>query len=310
MSDIVTITLNPAVDKSSSIDRLIAERKLRCSSPKFEPGGGGINVSRAIRKLGGASTALYLSGGPPGQILTDLLKDEGVDFHSVPTSDWTRENLIVLEKDTGLQYRFGMPGPSVKPAEWNLVLEILAALDPPPAFIVASGSVPPGVPDDIYARIARKTNSRLIVDTSGAALLQTLQENVYLLKPNLAELAAMEGQTLEDEAHVEAAALKLIASRHCEVVVVSLGAAGALLTTADGHTRIHAPTVPIQSKVGAGDSMVAGLVLGLAKGFSIVEATRFAVAAGTAAVMSPGTELCRLEDAERLYSYLQERAST
>lgn len=311
MQNIVTLTLNPAIDKSASIDHLIPEKKLRCTPPKFEPGGGGINVSRAIKKLGGTSTALYLAGGPAGMILKDLLKEEGVHQNMISCSAWTRENVIIFEKNTTLQYRFGMPGPLIQPDEWNRVLEFLASLNPGPDYIVASGSIPPGVPDDIYARVAgvaKKLKSRLIVDTSGAALLGTLKEQVFLLKPNLAELATLEGKTILDETHLEGAAMKLIQRGCCEVVVVSLGAGGALVAIADGCFRITAPTVAIQSKVGAGDSMVAGLVYALSQGHTIRDASRFGIATGTAAVMTPGTQLCRREDAERIYKYLQEHA--
>lgn len=312
MKNIVTITLNPAVDKSSHIDHVIPERKLRCAAPKFEPGGGGINVSRAIKKLGGSSTALYLAGGPTGLILKDLLREEGVEQCDLPTTEWTRENMIIFESTTRLQYRFGMPGPTVQPEEWKQVLEFLASLSPRPDYIVASGSISPGIPTNIYAQIARIAESlgcRLIVDTSGAALHETLQERVFLLKPNIAELAFLEGKNIEGEDHLEEAAKKLIKRGHCEVVVVSLGAGGALLVTDDLCTRISAPTVKIQSKVGAGDSMVAGIALALARDASILNAALFGVAAGSAAVMTPGTELCGREDTDRIFTYLQHTSS-
>ncbi len=308
MQDILTITLNPAVDKNASIDHVVPERKLRCSVPSFEPGGGGINVSRAIYKLGGQSTTLYLAGGPSGLILEQLLGAEGIKQQRVPIEEWTRENLIVSEKATGQQFRFGMPGPSVQPEEWRSVLAFLEETTPAPGYIVASGSIPPGVPEDAYAQIARlakKRGSRFILDTSGKALKAAIKSPFYLLKPNIAELAFLEGAPIEDEEHLESAAQKLIKNGCCEFVVVSLGAGGAYLSSKNACIRITAPTVPIQSKVGAGDSMVAGLTLALAKGNSIEDSAMFGVAAGSAAVMTPGTQLCRSADTDRLFEQIK-----
>lgn len=305
MQPIVTLTLNPAIDASTTVEHVLAEHKLRCTEPHREPGGGGINVSRAVGKLGGASLALYLSGGPPGQMLQELLDREGLVHHRMAIAGWTRESLTVLEETTGRQFRFNMPGPALQAAEWQQCFEHLAALDPKPGYLVASGSLPPGVPDDFYAQVARTGNAmgaRVIVDTSGEALCHAANEQLYLIKPNLRELGMLLGHPFIDEDEVETAAADLVAGGRCEAVVVSLGAAGALLVTREVRERIPAPTVPIISKVGAGDSMVAGIVLSLARGMQLRQAVRFGVAAGAAAVMTPGSELCRREDTERLYA--------
>jgi 6-phosphofructokinase 2 len=304
---ILTLTMNPAVDKSSRVDNVVPERKLRCDTPRFEPGGGGINASRAIRRLGGESVALYLSGGPTGRMLTGLLEAEGVDVLAVPTGGWTRENLIVLEQSTGLQYRFGMPGPLLQETEWSKCLARVSEIDPRPDYIVASGSLPPGVPEDFYARlarVARDTGARMIVDASGKPLWHALREGVFLAKPNLREVSELPGHGVSDEAAPEDLAQRIVKDRQSEVAVISLGAAGALMATEEGCEHLAAPVVPIESKVGAGDSMVAGIVLGLTRGLSLREAVRFGVAAGAAAVMTPGSELCRREDAERLYDQM------
>ncbi len=308
MQPIITLTLNPSVDKNASVDHVVAERKLRCSAPSYEPGGGGINAARAIRKLGGVASALYLAGGPAGETLRQLLAEEGIEQHVVPTKGWTRENFIAYESATHLQYRFGMLGPVVQEAEWRHSLEMLAAVDPAPAYVVVSGSLPPGVPENFCARVvrhARRWGGHVIVDTSGAALRAALRERAHLIKPNVGELAALVGHPIAGEAELEAIAMQLVNEERCEMAMVSLGAGGALLATADGPRRLRAPVVPIQSKVGAGDSMVAGLALMLARGRPVVEAAQFAVAAGAAAVMTPGTELCRRADAERLFEQMQ-----
>lgn len=311
MPRICTITMNPAIDKNSAIENVIAERKLRCEEPRYEPGGGGINVSRAIAKLGGESIAFYLAGGPPGRMLHQLVEEEAVPSEPIPTEGLTRENLIIYENSTGLQYRFGMPGPRIHEKEWEALLDRLTACEPKPEFIVASGSLPPGVPVDFYARVARvmrQFGTKTVVDTSGEALARAVDAGVYLIKPNLRELKALTGRSLSGEEEQEELARGIVEKGGSEVVVVSLGAAGALATWKDGWGRVRAPTVPIKSKVGAGDSMVAGIVLGLERGLNIPDAIRFGVAAGAAAVMTPGTELCRREDTESLYRRISAEA--
>jgi len=305
MQGIVTLTMNPAVDKSSSVQNVIPERKLRCGAPRYEPGGGGINVSRAIHRLGGESTAFYPAGGHLGEMLRSLLDREGIDHCPVTIGGLTRQNLTIYEECTGQQFRFGMPGPEVAEKEWDQLLENLLNHHPTPAYIVASGSLPSGIPKDFYARIAKSAKSlgaKMIVDTSGEAFSLAVREGVFLIKPNLRELEDLgDAGALKEESDQEALARQIIEKGRSEAVVISLGGAGALLVEKNGHQRLRAPTVPIRSKVGAGDSMVAGITLRLAQGHSLVEAVRFGVAAGAAAVMTPGTELCRKEDAESLY---------
>ena len=307
MKSILTLTMNPAIDKSASVAQVIVERKLHCHSPRFEPGGGGVNVSRAIQKLGGAATAIFPCGGPTGDYLRELLQQEGVICRPIPVEGWTRENLVVLEESSGLQYRFGLPGAPLSDEEWRNCLVALAASSQKPHYIVASGSLPSGVPDDFYARVARigkALGAKVIVDTSGEPLRLALQEGVYLVKPNIREQGELVGREVVDESSQQEIALEMIRSGQCAVVVLSLGAGGVLFATADGCERLQAPLVPIKSKVGAGDSMVAGMVLSLAQGKEVGDAVRFGVAAGTAAVMTPGSELCRRADAERLYGEL------
>lgn len=306
---IVTLTMNPAIDKNTSVDQVVPDSKLRCDRPHREPGGGGLNVARAVTRLGGAARAVYTAGGPMGDILAHLLEEEGVPQHPFRIEDWTRENLIVSEKRSDQQFRFGMPGPELRAAEWQAVLRLLASLDPAPDYLVASGSLPPGVPDDFYGRVAdtaAEQGARVIVDTSGAALRQAVQGEIYLLKPNIRELQELAGEELGSEQEQNRAARRLIEQGQCEVVVLSLGAAGARLITADDQAFFRTPTVPIRSRVGAGDSMVGGIVLGLACGFDLTDAVRYGIAAGAAAVMTPGTELCRRADTERLYEQMQQ----
>ena len=306
---IITLTMNPAVDKSSRVDHVLAERKLRCQPPLYEPGGGGINVSRAIRNLGGDSLAVYPSGGPPGQLFRDLLDNEKINHHSVTAKGWTRQNLMIYETNSGQQFRFGMPGPELSRDEWQACLERILEQDATPEFIIASGSLPPGVPDDFYGTLARRCrekNISLILDTSKQPLCAAVESGVFLIKPNLNELHTLAGRRLENETEQEALARRLVEQKKSRYVVVSLGAAGVLAVSEQGARRLRAPTVPIKSKVGAGDSTVAGMILKLAEGWPFMDAVRYGVAAGAAAVMTPGSELCRRSDTESLYRQVSE----
>jgi 6-phosphofructokinase 2 len=304
MRQIVTLTVNPTIDKYATVPHVVSERKLRCERPVHDPGGGGINVSRVIRTLGLESLAVHTAGGALGDMLVRLLTDAGVGQHTVPIEGQTRETLTVLETSTGRQYRFGMPGPELSQSEWHRCADVVEEACGGCDYLVASGSLPPGVPSDFYVRIARaakKRGSRMILDTSGEALRAGAGEGVFLLKPNLRELAHLAGREVGHDADQRTVALRLIEQGFAEAVVVSLGRGGAILVTASEYEHVRAPSVPAKSKVGAGDSMVAGIVVALARGDGLMGAVRFGVAAGSAAVMTQGTELCRKDDVERLY---------
>lgn len=309
MRDTITITMNASLDKSSSIDYVRPEDKLRCAMPDYDPGGGGINVARVVNRLGGQAAAYYTCGGPMGSMLEMMLEKEGIEQYPVKIEGLTRESLTIIEKNTGQQYRFGFPGPELKEAEWRAFLDILSKLDPMPEYVVASGSLPPGVPDDFYgqvAHIARERGARCIVDTYGQPLCEAAEEGVYMLKPNIRELGQIIGRQIESDREIRIAAKALIQEGDNEIVLVSLGAGGAMLVTHDEHYHLHSPTVPIRSKIGAGDSMVGGVVHGLAQGMSVLDAVRLGVAAGAAAVMTEGTDLCHREDVERLFKQVEE----
>lgn len=303
MPTIATLTLNPALDLSTSTSNIVPSEKLRCASPRYDPGGGGINVARAIHALGGQAVAVFPAGGPTGQLLADLLQEEGVSSRRVPIVGTTRESVTVDETGTGRQFRFVMPGPSLSQADLAACEGRLRDLDPRPEYIVASGSLPPDLSPDCYGDIARLAGSlgaRMILDTSGAALQVIRRYPVFLVKPNRRELEALVGEALASEGDVERAAIKIVEQKYAEIVVVSLGAEGALCATKDGLDRYSSIAVGVQSSVGAGDSMIAGIVLSLSRGKSLRESVRYGIAAGTAALLRPGTELCRLEDVESL----------
>lgn len=304
---IVTVTMNPAVDLSSEVDFVVPDAKLRCREPRFDAGGGGVNISRAIKNLGGESLAIFPAGGASGELLAQLLVAERVPFRSIPIRRATRENFNVTEKTTGRQYRFCMPGPRLEPEEWRECLTAIEEVEPFPSYVAASGSLPPGVPIDFYARLAvlcRKRASRLLLDTAGEPLRLALEERVYIVKPSLAEFEELAGVAHCDERDLPQLAARIGAGKKCDVIVLSLGSRGAFWMSADGRGRLASPAVAVKSGVGAGDSMVAAIALSLSRGRPVHEAIRFGVAAGAAAVLNEGTMLCRREDVERLESQI------
>ena len=305
---LITLTMNPTIDASANVKNVAPEHKLRCYNLFHEPGGGGINVSRAIKRLGGTSKAVYPAGGHNGQKLQELLSRENMDHTPIPASGLTRENLTIFEESGGQQYRFNMPGAHVSEKEWKNCLTSIETTTPKAKYIVASGSLPPGVPDDFYARICRlgrKQDIPVIIDTHGNPLRLAVKEGCFLIKPNMREMNLLTDQNIETEDDLVGLASSIIRQGRCRVIVISLGPAGVILMTKEGCQKVRAPTVPIQSKVGAGDSMVAGICIGLQKEFPLYDAVLMGVAAGSAAVMTPGTELCRKPDTDRLYQALK-----
>jgi 6-phosphofructokinase 2 len=303
MPDIVTITINPAIDIFVNVARVESARKLRCSPPKRDPGGGGINVARVAHRLGGSVVAIYPIGGAIGKLLQRLVEREGIASLVTPSHVETRENFTAYAEEADEQHRFVLPGSKLHRAEWEACLDKLASLPDKPKIVVASGSIPPGVPDDFFAMVARHAkmlDAKMVLDTSGAGLKAALAEGVTLIKPNLVELSDFVGRPLDNDTARIAAARQLIADKSVEAVALTLGEDGALLITAGGVWRSQAVPIEVVSTVGAGDSFLGGMVATLAAGLRIEEAFRMGVAAGSAAVMNPGTELCREEDVRRL----------
>ncbi|HLL28783.1 MAG TPA: 1-phosphofructokinase family hexose kinase [Xanthobacteraceae bacterium] len=303
MTDIVALTLNPSIDISTSVERVEPASKLRCSSPRLYPGGGGVNVARVALRLGAGVELIYPTGGSTGHLLRRLVEREGIPNLAVDLAQETREDLTVFEEATGAEYRFVLPGPRVSENEWRNCLEILESLHSRPKFMVASGSLPPDVPQDFYARvakIARRLDAKFVLDTSGTALEPALKEGVYLLKPNLRELSEFVGADMSGDNAIIEASRRLIARYGVKIVVTSLGEQGAMLVSVNQVMRAEAPHVHTLSAVGAGDSFLGALVSRLATGHSLEDAFRYAVAAGAAAVLTPGTALCNRQDVERL----------
>lgn len=300
---IATLTMNPALDITTETPELVSGHKLRCGTPILDPGGGGINVARAIHALGGSATAVFPAGGTVGERLVQLLGDAQVSISRILITGTTRESFTVDETSTGRQYRFVLPGPTLTENDYVACLNRVADITPRPRWLVTSGSLPPGVPDHFYAllgRLCRACGIALILDSSGAAFSKCDVLDAYLIKPSLKELEAAVGRSLPDEVAQIDAARTLQSRGFARSVLVSLGGNGALLVTSKSAYRFATPSVEIRSTVGAGDSMLAGVTLKLSRGDTLVEAVRFGVAAGAAALTARGTALARREEVERL----------
>lgn len=303
MKPILTLTMNPALDVSTAVERVVATHKLRCGPARVDPGGGGVNVARVVHRLGGEACALYVVGGPTGEAYRQLLEAEGVSGVPIAVAGSTRQDFTVDETATGEQYRFVLRGPELSQGEWRGALGILEEHVAAGSYVVASGSLPPGVPDDFYARVARlcrEREARCVLDSSGEALRAALEEGVCLVKPNRRELCGLTGRALDTAEEQERAARELVDGGQAEIVALTLGADGAVLAWRDGVLRLPALEVEAQSAVGAGDSFVGAMVLALARDRPLVEAFRYACAAGAAALLTPATELCRRDDVLRL----------
>lgn len=308
MVRIYTLTLAPSLDSATLTPQIYPEGKLRCSAPVFEPGGGGINVARAIVHLGGSATALFPAGGATGEHLVSLLHDEQVAVETIPARDWTRQNLHVHVESTGEQYRFVMPGAALTDDELRQLEEKVLAIEPG-AILVISGSLPPGVGVEKLQQLikaARQKGIRLIVDSSGDALAAALDVgDIELVKPNQKELAALVKRSLDAPDDVRQAAMELVQQGKARRVVVSLGPQGALGVDGSDCVQVVPPPMKSQSTVGAGDSMVGAMTLRLAQDAPLLDMVRYGVAAGSAATINQGTRLCSQENTDRIYHWLK-----
>ena len=302
MTDILTLTMNPALDALTTIDKVSDTHKMRCGAVLKHPGGGGVNVARVLHRLGANCVAAYLAGGVTGERHHTLMNAEKVRCHVIPIAEETRESFSVHETSSGNDFRFVLPGPNVSAAEYEALFDYVAQ-HLPKQFLVISGGLAPGVPDNFYARLAALAKSkgvRVVLDTSGPALAEALKVGVYLFKPSLRELRDLTGQALLDEDTQVAAAQQLIQSGQAEIVAVSLGEEGAMVVSADQFWQAGALKVDVQTTIGAGDSFVGGMVWSLGRGDTLLKAFQYGIASGAAALLAPGTSLSQAHDVHRL----------
>jgi 6-phosphofructokinase 2 len=296
---ILTVAVNPAVDLSTRVERMLANRKLRCAGAHVEPGGGGINVSRVIRGFGGKSTAFVALGGATGRTLRELMKQEGLDVVEFPIVEHTRQNVTVDETASERQYRLVLQGPHWSGKEVKAALARIERLAKNHDYVVATGSLPPGVPEDFYASIARivkRQGGRMILDTSGPPLRAALDAGVFLVKPNHIEFRDLAGARNTDWKTMARVGHRLQERGKAEIMIVTRGDLGALAILPDSAWRLQSPKGKVVSLVGAGDSLIGAFVLAMARGKSLLEACRLGVAAASAAVEAPGSELASRKD--------------
>jgi 6-phosphofructokinase 2 len=304
-ASIVTLTVNPALDMACTAATVQPTHKIRTFDDRLDPGGGGINVARVVHALGGDALALIMTGDVTGRLVEELLSEESVPWHAIPIRGRTRITLNVHDQTSDQEHRFVPQGPLVEPDEWRRILAVLADLDT--EWIVASGSLPRGVPADFYAQaasIATERGHRFVLDTSGTALHAAVGHGLELLKLSLGELEFLLGREARDPEAQEDEVAELVRSGAAHMVAVSLGREGAILGTTNGIVRLPALPVQARSAVGAGDAFLAGLVLGLARGLSHRETLALGVAAGSAAVLTYGTAHVRQADLDALYREL------
>ena len=307
MSAIVTLTLNPAVDIATTVGRLAPGHKLRCAPPLVHPGGGGINVGRVAARLGADVLALYAAGGPTGDLLQALLQREELTCERVNVAGTTRENFSVQDTSTSAEYRFVLPGPALSTDEWEDCIARSTELAAQARFLVASGSLPPGVPEDFYARLASRLGRRtkMVLDSSGPALEAAIARGVFAIKPSLGELRQLTGEPLETTSQQVEACRRLVRGGRASVVALSLGREGAMLVMASGAWRAAGLAVNVAGTIGARESIVGGFVSALAGESEPEEALRHAMAASAATVQARGTALCDPKQVQALLRLVQ-----
>lgn len=302
---VLTVTMNPALDINSEADEILTGQKVRCEKPQYDPGGGGINVARVLTRLGVEVDALYYAGGVPGEFLKSLLKDE--EMHDLPISinENTRENVSIIDNKTGEQYRFVFPGPHLEEKDWQEVLKRTEREISDYDFVVASGSLPPGVPADFYSRLAKivmENGKKYVLDTSGDYLLNGIRNGASFIKPNEEEFNELKKQT---ESSGKEELVQHLLSLGIENIIHTLGKDGTCLYNQAGSREFIPPKIEVNSSIGAGDSFIGGLIAGLVNGEDTEGAVYNGIAAAASTLKSPGTALCSKEDVQSIRAELK-----
>lgn len=308
-ADVVTITSNPALDYSFSVPTLVPGSKMRASTPRIDPGGGGINVARVLHVLGVRTLAVFPAAGHIGQALTELLEIERLPFDAMEVAGETRLSHHVTALDTGLEYRFVLPGQPLTAADLGRCLEIVRRRGRHAAYVVLSGSLPPGTSADTVSRtrcLAESLGARLVLDASGNALERA--HGAFLLKPSVRELEEHLGRRLPSVDEQLAGARELLETTRAGVVVLSRGHLGIALVTPAGDQLLPAVAGEVVSGVGAGDALVAGIVAGLVHGWELSRAARLGLSCSAAMIATAGTSVFSRDDLAGFTDDLPERA--
>lgn len=302
MKTIVSITFSPTIDKSVSIPRMLPETKIKCSNLELYPGGGGINIARVLTRFDADIIALFPANRIRIPFFKTTLSKEKVKNMIVECQNETRESIEIYETFSGKQFRLVMPNSDLTTSEWEELLQALVEIKQID-FVVVSGSFPTNSPINIFGRLAQIADSKkakLIVDTSGESLKKAIRESLYLIKPNLEEFSHLIGNSDLKIADLKEAAMTFLEKNKCELVVISLGKKGAVLYSKMATYHIKAPKVVVKSTVGAGDSMLAGIIYGLSLDMGLRECLKYGIAFGTATTLQSGTALCTQKDVEEL----------
>ncbi len=304
---IASVTLNPSLDVVITVHGLVVDETNRWTNLRLYAGGKGVDVSRAVHEMGGRTIAFGFIGGPAGRQVEILLDEEGVPYMFTPIRQETRTNFIITDTRASTQTRIDAPGPRISKREFERFHRRMVEIHPRPNLLVAGGSIPPSLPVDLYYDIITEANEyglRCILDSEGQWLKEGLKSKPYLVKPNVREAEILLRRELTSEESIVAAALELLEA-DIEIAVISTGKDGLVAATRKTVVKAVPPEVRVRSAVGAGDCTVAGLALKLQREEPLAEACRLAVAMGTAAVLTPGTELCHRDDVERLLPQVQ-----
>lgn len=291
------------------IDKLVKDDAIRVREIRRFPGGKGINVSRAVKELGGETVAFSVAGGCGGYMLKSLMADQGIFFQAIEAPQETRINVIVTDRSDRTQTRMSAEGPRMELKEADEFFKKILSCVPLPEWWVLGGSLPPGVPNDFYTRLItllQKQGAKCVLDADDEPLRLGIQSKPYLIKPNEYEMERLAGRQLASEASLVEAAMEIVEDG-IKMVVVTLGKKGALVVTRERIYQATSPQIEVKSKVGAGDSFLAGFVTGLSRNYSLEETLRFAMACGTAAVMNDGTAICKNVDVEKLLPEIKTR---
>ncbi|CUH79099.1 1-phosphofructokinase family hexose kinase [Tropicibacter naphthalenivorans] len=309
MTQILTVTLNPALDLATSAARVVPGVKLRCAPETREPGGGGVNVARAITQLGGKATALVALGGPNGSVLEELLRARNLDVMRVEAPGETRHSFAVTDEQSGEQYRFVLSGPTWSAEQLDDMVDGMVRDVDEDAFVVMSGSMPPGADVDFLPRACAKLGARrIVIDTSGIHLDHQAKgpaPTPAVLRMDSHEAMTLSRQPLASRTDSVAFAEILRKRGAGEIVIIARGKDGSVMAGPSGHWHVNAANDGVVSAIGAGDSFVGGFTMSLAAGLSPQEALRRGAAAASAACVSEGTQLCLPEDFERLLPLTQ-----